>query len=185
MRRDGSYIYEEFVETQGTDVKMYTVGTFIRWSTIPSIQLTYRVSHWCMFPPSLLCDKVLSMVTQRPASRRQLMGKLSGIQREKKCDFLLFLHSERRKLLGELCWSLSNSFAGLIYCECKKGTVLCPMFVTWMAFPLWRTVGKEIPFIHLHRSDTLYAIRFLMFWVFCTPFVFSCFDTILLLHWPF
>lgn len=26
MRRDGSYIYEEFVETQGTDVKMYTVG---------------------------------------------------------------------------------------------------------------------------------------------------------------
>jgi inositol-hexakisphosphate/diphosphoinositol-pentakisphosphate 1-kinase len=27
VRRDGSYIYEEFVETQGTDVKMYTVGT--------------------------------------------------------------------------------------------------------------------------------------------------------------
>lgn len=26
VRRDGSYIYEEFVETQGTDVKMYTVG---------------------------------------------------------------------------------------------------------------------------------------------------------------
>ena len=26
IRRDGSYIYEEFVETQGTDVKMYTVG---------------------------------------------------------------------------------------------------------------------------------------------------------------
>ena len=26
MRRDGSYIYEEFVETQGTDVKMYSVG---------------------------------------------------------------------------------------------------------------------------------------------------------------
>ena len=24
VRRDGSYIYEEFVETQGTDVKMYT-----------------------------------------------------------------------------------------------------------------------------------------------------------------
>lgn len=26
MRRDGSYIYEEFVVTQGTDVKVYTVG---------------------------------------------------------------------------------------------------------------------------------------------------------------
>lgn len=26
VRRDGSYIYEAFVETQGTDVKMYTVG---------------------------------------------------------------------------------------------------------------------------------------------------------------
>ena len=26
IRREGSYIYEEFVETQGTDVKMYTVG---------------------------------------------------------------------------------------------------------------------------------------------------------------
>ena len=26
VRRDGSYIYEEFVETQGTDVKLYTVG---------------------------------------------------------------------------------------------------------------------------------------------------------------
>lgn len=26
IRRDGSYIYEEFVETQGTDVKLYTVG---------------------------------------------------------------------------------------------------------------------------------------------------------------
>jgi hypothetical protein len=26
VRRDGSYIYERFVETQGTDVKMYTVG---------------------------------------------------------------------------------------------------------------------------------------------------------------
>ena len=26
IRRDGSYIYEEFVETQGTDIKMYTVG---------------------------------------------------------------------------------------------------------------------------------------------------------------
>lgn len=26
VRREGSYIYEEFVETQGTDVKMYTVG---------------------------------------------------------------------------------------------------------------------------------------------------------------
>eukprot|EP00522_Entomoneis_paludosa_P001607 CAMPEP_0172471962 /NCGR_PEP_ID=MMETSP1065-20121228/68088_1 /TAXON_ID=265537 /ORGANISM="Amphiprora paludosa, Strain CCMP125" /LENGTH=1428 /DNA_ID=CAMNT_0013230077 /DNA_START=31 /DNA_END=4318 /DNA_ORIENTATION=- len=26
VRQDGSYIYEEFVETQGTDVKMYTVG---------------------------------------------------------------------------------------------------------------------------------------------------------------
>ncbi|GKY97682.1 hypothetical protein MPSEU_000726400 [Mayamaea pseudoterrestris] len=26
VRRDGSFIYEEFVETQGTDVKMYTVG---------------------------------------------------------------------------------------------------------------------------------------------------------------
>ena len=26
IRRDGSYVYEEFVETQGTDVKMYTVG---------------------------------------------------------------------------------------------------------------------------------------------------------------
>ena len=26
MRSSGSYIYEEFVETQGTDVKMYTVG---------------------------------------------------------------------------------------------------------------------------------------------------------------
>ena len=26
VRRDGSYIYEEFVETQGVDVKMYTVG---------------------------------------------------------------------------------------------------------------------------------------------------------------
>ena len=26
IRRDGSYLYEEFVETQGTDVKMYTVG---------------------------------------------------------------------------------------------------------------------------------------------------------------
>ena len=24
VRKDGSYIYEEFVETQGTDVKMYT-----------------------------------------------------------------------------------------------------------------------------------------------------------------
>lgn len=26
VRRDGSYIYEAFVETQGTDVKMYTIG---------------------------------------------------------------------------------------------------------------------------------------------------------------
>jgi inositol hexakisphosphate/diphosphoinositol-pentakisphosphate kinase len=26
IRRDGSYIYEDYVETQGTDVKMYTVG---------------------------------------------------------------------------------------------------------------------------------------------------------------
>ena len=26
VRRDGSYLYEAFVETQGTDVKMYTVG---------------------------------------------------------------------------------------------------------------------------------------------------------------
>lgn len=26
VRRDGSYIYEEYVETQGIDVKMYTVG---------------------------------------------------------------------------------------------------------------------------------------------------------------
>jgi inositol-hexakisphosphate/diphosphoinositol-pentakisphosphate 1-kinase len=26
VRRVGSYIYEEFVETQGTDVKMYSVG---------------------------------------------------------------------------------------------------------------------------------------------------------------
>jgi inositol-hexakisphosphate/diphosphoinositol-pentakisphosphate 1-kinase len=26
VRRDGSYLYEEFVETQGRDVKMYTVG---------------------------------------------------------------------------------------------------------------------------------------------------------------
>ena len=26
VRKDGSFIYEEFVETQGTDVKMYTVG---------------------------------------------------------------------------------------------------------------------------------------------------------------
>lgn len=26
VRRDGSFIYEEFLETQGTDVKMYTVG---------------------------------------------------------------------------------------------------------------------------------------------------------------
>jgi inositol-hexakisphosphate/diphosphoinositol-pentakisphosphate 1-kinase len=26
VRRQGSYIYEEFVETQGTDVKVYTVG---------------------------------------------------------------------------------------------------------------------------------------------------------------
>lgn len=30
VRRDGSYIYEEFVETQGTDVKMYTVGPEVR-----------------------------------------------------------------------------------------------------------------------------------------------------------
>lgn len=30
VRRDGSYIYEEFVETQGTDVKMYTcVNVFV------------------------------------------------------------------------------------------------------------------------------------------------------------
>ena len=26
VRREGSYIYEEFVITQGTDVKVYTVG---------------------------------------------------------------------------------------------------------------------------------------------------------------
>ncbi len=26
MRREGSYIYEEFIVTQGTDVKVYTVG---------------------------------------------------------------------------------------------------------------------------------------------------------------
>lgn len=26
IRRDGSYIYEEFLSTQGTDVKVYTVG---------------------------------------------------------------------------------------------------------------------------------------------------------------
>ena len=26
LRRDGSFIYEEFVVTQGTDVKVYTVG---------------------------------------------------------------------------------------------------------------------------------------------------------------
>jgi inositol-hexakisphosphate/diphosphoinositol-pentakisphosphate 1-kinase len=28
VRRDGSYIYEEFLETQGTDVKMYTYVCF-------------------------------------------------------------------------------------------------------------------------------------------------------------
>jgi hypothetical protein len=29
VRRDASYIYEEFVETQGTDVKMYTYVEFV------------------------------------------------------------------------------------------------------------------------------------------------------------
>lgn len=27
MRRDGSYIYEEFIATSGTDIKVYTVGS--------------------------------------------------------------------------------------------------------------------------------------------------------------
>jgi inositol-hexakisphosphate/diphosphoinositol-pentakisphosphate 1-kinase len=27
VRRDGSYIYEEFIPTSGTDIKVYTVGS--------------------------------------------------------------------------------------------------------------------------------------------------------------
>lgn len=27
VRRDGSYIYEEFIATSGTDIKVYTVGS--------------------------------------------------------------------------------------------------------------------------------------------------------------
>ena len=26
VRREGSYIYEEFIKTEGTDIKVYTVG---------------------------------------------------------------------------------------------------------------------------------------------------------------
>lgn len=26
VRRDGSFIYEEFIKTEGTDIKVYTVG---------------------------------------------------------------------------------------------------------------------------------------------------------------
>lgn len=37
VRRDGSYIYEEFLTTGGTDVKVYTVGprcVFVMWSAV-------------------------------------------------------------------------------------------------------------------------------------------------------
>jgi hypothetical protein len=43
VRRNGSYIYEEFLETQGTDVKMYTYVKFNGWCVF--VYLVVVVSH--------------------------------------------------------------------------------------------------------------------------------------------
>lgn len=50
VRRDGSYIYEEFVETQGTDVKMYT---YVSWLRV--------VAHLFLFVSSIAYRKFLSI----------------------------------------------------------------------------------------------------------------------------
>lgn len=46
IRRDGSYVYEEFVETQGTDVKMYTQSQRMKrsWSSWAQTRSNQR---WC------------------------------------------------------------------------------------------------------------------------------------------
>lgn len=44
VRRNGSYIYEEFLETQGTDVKMYTYVSFCCCGSISRVLARYGLS---------------------------------------------------------------------------------------------------------------------------------------------
>ncbi len=71
VRRDGSYIYEDFMRTMGTDVKVYTVGADYAHAEVP---------------PSI--HSLLTPLPLRRASRRWWMVSWSGTPEGRKCAIL-------------------------------------------------------------------------------------------------
>jgi hypothetical protein len=89
VRRDGgSYIYEEFVETQGTDVKMYTVSILMLYCTTLAVRPTTILMNRSVLSLSLLMFRwVLSTVTLKLENHLRLTAKYNVIRMAKKFDF--------------------------------------------------------------------------------------------------
>lgn len=96
VRRDGSYIYEEFVETQGTDVKMYTyvdglncTGLMLKSKGPVAIFAVLPLLVVCVcahFSPRGFSGSDPNTDTPKHASHPPLMAKWNEIPMASCCD---------------------------------------------------------------------------------------------------
>lgn len=116
IRRDGSYIYEDYVETQGTDVKMYTVGpdyAHVECRKSPSLDgvvIRGEDGKEVRYP-------VILSLREKEIARRIVI-----VFKQMVCGFDLLRYSTRGAFIYNFTWLLLNlhllDFFFIITCLC-------------------------------------------------------------------